>query len=132
MSTVSLSDKQCIFKSCAGAHISDISSPVKFFDVVYLGIFITLSHAFNPLFYDLTVTLQALDDEITSAESHFPSVIHYFSNNYLAVLDLVTIDCWYVIKQMLAEFVATAMVFSEAIAKFWGGDMDMKQQLTPF
>ena len=40
--------------------IPNISSPVKFFDVVYLGIFITLSHAFNPLFHDLTVTLQAL------------------------------------------------------------------------
>ena len=26
---------------------------------------------------------------------------------------------------MLAEFAATAVVSSEAIAKFWGGDMDM-------
>ena len=71
------------------------------------------------------MTPQALDDEITSAESHFLSVIHYFSNNPFAILDLVTIDCWYVVRQMLAEFAATAMIFSEAIAKFWGGDVDI-------
>ena len=52
-------------------------------------------------------------------------MIHYFSNNYFAILDLVTINCWYVIKQMLIEFAATAMVFSEAIAEFQGGDVDM-------
>jgi hypothetical protein len=82
----------------AGAHIPDISSPVKFFDIVYLGIFIILSHAFNPLFYDLTATLQPLEDEITSAKSHFLLVIHYFSNHHIAVLDLVTVDCWYIVK----------------------------------
>ena len=98
---------------------------VEFFDVVYLGTFIILSHALNPLFYDLMATPQALDDEITSAESHFLSVIHYFSNHDTAVLYLVTVNCWYIIKQRLAEFATAAVVFSEAIAKFQEGDMDM-------
>jgi hypothetical protein len=81
-----------------------------------LGIFIILSRAFNPQFYYPTGAPQALDDEIASAESHFVSLIHYFSDRYITVLDLVTVDCWYVIKQMLAEFAAAAVVFSQAIA----------------
>jgi hypothetical protein len=108
-----------------GAHIPNISSPVEFFDIVYFGIFIILSCTFNPLFYDLTATPQALEDEIASAESHFLSVIHYFSNHHIAVLDLVTVDCWYIVKRMLAEFAAAAVVLSEAIAEFRGGDMDV-------
>ena len=34
-----------------GVHIPDLSSKVDFFDVLYLGIFIVLSPAFNPQFY---------------------------------------------------------------------------------
>jgi hypothetical protein len=82
----------------AGAHIPNISSPVKFFDIVYLGVFIILSHAFNFLFYDPTATSQALEDEIASAESHFLLVIYYFSNHHITILDLVTVDCWYIVK----------------------------------
>jgi hypothetical protein len=70
-------------------------------------------------------TPQALEDEITSAESHFLLVIHYFSNHHIAILDLVTVDCWYIVKQMLAEFAAATVVLSEAIAEFRGGDMDV-------
>jgi hypothetical protein len=70
-------------------------------------------------------TPQALEDKIASAESHFLLVIHYFSNHHIAVLDLVTVDCWYIVKQMLTEFAAATVVLSEAIAEFRGGDMDV-------
>jgi hypothetical protein len=70
-------------------------------------------------------TLQALEEEIASAESYFLSVIHHFSNHHITVLDLVTVDCWYIVKRMLAEFAPAAVVSSEAIAEFRGGDMDV-------
>jgi hypothetical protein len=35
------------------------------------------------------------------------------------------VDCWYIFKQMLAEFAATAVVLPEAIAEFREGDMDV-------
>lgn len=95
-------------------------------DIVYLGVFVILSRAFNPQFYDPMGTPQALDDEIASAESHFVSLIHYFSDRFVTILDLVAVDCWYVVKRMLAEFGAAVVVFSQAImAEFCRGDMGM-------
>ena len=70
-------------------------------------------------------TPQALDDKIASAESHFLSVIYYFSNHHITILNLVTVNCWYIIKQMLTEFAAAMVIFSKAIAESQGGDMDM-------
>jgi hypothetical protein len=92
-----------------------LSSPVEFFDVLFLGIFITLSRALNPLFYrhPTSTPPRALDDEIASAESHFISLIHYFSNHHLTVLEGVVIDPWYIVKRMLAELAAAMVVFTQ-------------------
>lgn len=102
-----------------------MSSPVEFFDVLYLGIFITLSRAFNPRFYNVGQPPQPLDDEIASAESHFMSLIHYFSAHFITVLDGVVIDPWYIVKRMLAEFAAAVVVFIQAFDQSERGDMDM-------
>ena len=93
---------------CTGAHIPDISSPVKFFDVIYLGIFITLSHAFDPRFYGDTTPSQGLVDEIASAQSHFGSLIHVFSNHFIIILEGVNVHSSYVVNCMLSEFVLSA------------------------
>jgi hypothetical protein len=89
-----------------------------------LGLFIILSRAFNPRFYS-TQTPQALDDEIASAEAHFVSLMHYFSEHYITVLDSLMIDPWYIIKRLLAEFAAAAIIFSQGIDGFQSEDMDM-------
>jgi hypothetical protein len=102
-----------------------MSSPVEFFDVVYLGIFVILSRALNPQFYHPAETPQALDNEVASAELHFVSLILYFRTQYFTVLDRVLINPWYIIKRMLAEFAAAMVVFSQEIDEFQRGDMDM-------
>ena len=40
------------FASLLGAHIPDLSSEVEFFDVLYLGVFVILSSAFDGHFYN--------------------------------------------------------------------------------
>src|ERR1700733_10963233 len=100
---------------CTGAHIPDISSPIEMFDVIYLGIFITLSHAFDPRFYGDTTPPQALVDEIGSAQSHFQSLIHFSSNHFIMILEGVTVHASYIVNRMLAEFAAAVIVFSKAI-----------------
>ena len=102
-----------------------MSSPVEFFDVVYLGIFVILSRALNPQFYHPAETPQALDNEVASAELHFVSLILYFRTQYFTVLDRVLINPWYIIKRMLAEFAAATVTFSLAIEKCRGEGMDI-------
>jgi hypothetical protein len=66
-----------------------------------------------------------LDDEITSAEAHFHSLLYYFRNHYIAVLDGDMIDSLYIVKRMLAEFAAATVTFSLAIEKCRGEGMDI-------
>lgn len=93
-----------------------------------MGVFIIVSRAFNPRFYSTTTSAEtlSLDDEIASAESHFISLIHYFADHHIAVLDGVMIDCWYIVKRMLAEFAAAAVVFSLEIQDGQEESMDME------
>lgn len=83
------------------------------FDIIYLGIFITLSHAFDPMFYGDTTPPQGLVDEIASAQSHFGSLIHFFSNHFIVILAGVTVHSSYIVNHMLAEFAAAVIVLSK-------------------
>lgn len=101
-----------------------MSSPLQFFDVIYLGIFIILSRALDSRFYGVQPP-QGLDDEIASADSHFVSLIHYFGEHYITILDGVVIDSSYIVKRMLSEFAAAVVVFTDALDESQGGDVDM-------
>lgn len=93
-------------------------------DIVYLGIFITLSSALDPRFHQPNEQPEASYAEIICAEGRFTSLIHFFSNNYLTILDGVIIDPWYIVKRMLAEFAAAVAVFATVLEDHRRGDMD--------
>jgi hypothetical protein len=90
-----------------------------------LGIFIILSRALDPRFDDLTNPPRALDDEIASAESHFHSLLHFFSNHYFMMLEDVAMDSSYVVKRLLIEFAAAVLFFAKAIQDSETGDSEM-------
>ena len=100
---------------CTGAHIPDISSPIGMFDIIHLGIFVTLAHVLDPRFHGDTTPPQALVDEIASAQSHFQSLIHFFSIHFITILEGVAVHCSYIFNRMLAEFSAAVIAFSKAI-----------------
>lgn len=108
-----------------GAHIPDLSSPVEFFDIVYLGIFIIVSRAFDSNFHDVIRPPLPLDDEIASAEAQFIALIHYFGEHYISIVDGVMIDPWYIVKRMLAEFSAAVVCFAQALNDSQEDDMDV-------
>lgn len=95
------------------------------FDVIYLGIFIILSRALDPRFNDLTNIPSALDDEISSAESHFHSLLHFFEDHHLMILEDVIIHSSYVVKRLLIEFAAAVLFFAKAIKDSQTGDSEM-------
>src|ERR1700678_2915321 len=90
-----------------------MSSVVEFFDIILLGIFIILSPAFDRRFYQNPSP--ALVKEAENAVSHFHSILHIFSQRFIILLDGEPVSHSYIVHQMLAEFAAAAVVFSQAI-----------------
>ena len=80
-----------------------------------MGTFITISHAFDPRFHGDTTPPQALVDEIASAQSHFASLIHLFSNQFILILKGLAVHSSYIVNHMLAKFAAAVVVFAKAI-----------------
>ena len=93
-----------------GAHIPDLSLEEEFFDVLYLGIFVVLSSAFDPRFYRKPP--RNVQGEIAVAVDHFHSILHVFSLRFILLLDGEAVAHSYVVDRMLAEFAAAAVKFS--------------------
>lgn len=98
-----------------------MSSEVEFLDIVYLGIFVILSPAFDPRFYTKRCPV-ALSQEVGYAVRHFHSLLHIFSLRFIILLEGVPVAHSYIVDRMLAEFAAAAVVFSKAIHEGCGSD----------
>jgi hypothetical protein len=103
----------CLFGMGLGAHIPDMSSEVEFFDILYLGVFVTLSSAFDRRFYN-GKTPSSLMAEIGYAVQHFRSLLHRFSLRFILLLDGEPVSHKYLVDRMVAEFAAASVVFSKA------------------
>jgi hypothetical protein len=91
-------------------------SEVEFLDIVYLGIFVILSPAFDGRFYTKK-TPPALIQEAAYAVRHFQSLLHNFAIRHIIVLAGVAVAHSYVVDRLLAEFAAASVVFAKAIHK---------------
>lgn len=91
-----------------------MSSPIGFFDVIYLAVFIILSPAFDFRFYQSPKPL-ALVEEVAYALQHFYSFLHRFSHQYIILLEGEAVAASYLLHRMLGEFSAASVVFSQAI-----------------
>ena len=96
-----------------GAHIPVMSSVDEFFDILFLGIFIILSSAFDNRFYSKPPL--TLVKEAANAVSHFHSLLHIFSKRFIILLDGEPIAHSYIFHRMLGEFAAATVVFSKAV-----------------
>lgn len=97
-----------------------MSSPTGFFDVLYLGVFIILSPAFDGRFYHTTRSPHILIKEVAYAVRHFHSLLHVFSQRFIILLQGEAILPSYMVDRMLGEFSAAAVVFSQAIHESHG------------
>lgn len=100
-----------------GAHIPDLSSEVEFFDLLYLGVFVILSPAFDDRFYQNTKPRPSLVKEIAHAIVHFYSLLHLFSQRFFILLEGEVISPSYVVDRMLGEFAAASVVLAKSISK---------------
>ena len=98
-----------------GAHIPDLSSEVDFFDVLYLGIFIVFSPAFDPRFYNGLNPSPTHLKEAAYAVRHFYSLLHVFSQRYAIVLEGEMVSHSYVVDRMMGEFAAASVVLAKGI-----------------
>lgn len=91
---------------------------MEFFDVLYLGIFITLSPAFDSRFYQSTEPPPAIFQEVSYALSRFQLLLNDFSNQFTILLGGEAVASSYVLNRMLAEFAAAAVVFAQEIHEY--------------
>jgi hypothetical protein len=112
----------CISNSAAllGAHIPDLSSNVEFFDVLYLGIFIILSPAFDTRFYHGLEPPTPHLKETANAVCRFHSLLHIFSQRFIIVLEGEVMSHTYVVDRMLGEFAAASVGLAMAIEELHG------------
>ena len=92
-----------------------MSSEVEFFDILYLGIFITLSRAFDSRFYGGKKPAPTLISEISHALGHFDGLLLKFSLRYIILLGGQPVRLSYVVDRLLAEFAAASVVFARAV-----------------
>jgi hypothetical protein len=102
----------------SGAHIPEMSSEAGFLDIVYLGIFVTLSPAFDRRFY--TKPSPSLVDEQAYAASLFQSLLHLFAVRFVIFLKGTPVAVSYVVDRILAEFAAAAVVFGRGVGRRLG------------
>lgn len=92
-----------------------LSSEEKFLDVLYLGIFVILSPAFDPRFY--LKPSSTLINEVAYAIRHFYSLMHIFSLRFIIFLGGEAVAPSYIMGRMLAEFAAAAVFFARSVGK---------------
>jgi hypothetical protein len=96
---------------------------VEFFDVLYLGIFVILSPAFDRRFYKKPPPT-TLVHEAAFAMDHFETILHDFSLRFVILLEGKAVSHFYVFHRMLGEFAAAAVVFAKAIRETQDEDCD--------
>ena len=104
-----------------------MSSEVEFFDILYLGVFIILSAAYDDRCYNGLKIPTHLFKEASFAESHFHSLLHIFSQRFIVVLEGEAVSVSYVVDRMLGEFAAASVVLAKGISEsvgHRGGDED--------
>jgi hypothetical protein len=107
-----------------GAHIPDFSSEVEFFDLLYLGVFVVLSTAYDDRFYNGQKPPPCLLKEAAFAIGHFHSLLHRFSQRFIIVLDGQAVSISYVVDRMIGEFAAASVVLAKGIYGSDGNDSD--------
>ena len=113
------------FQHRAEEHIPDMSSPVEFFDLLYLGVFVVLSLAYDDRSYDRDKPPPPrLLKESAYAIAHFHSVLHQFYRRFILVLEGEPVSVSYVFHRMLAEFAAASVVLARAIYESEGYESD--------
>lgn len=90
-----------------------MSSEEGFFDILYLGIFVILSPAFDSRFYLDTKPPPSLVEEVAYAVCHFQSLLQVFSRRFFIFIDGKAVSHTYVVDRMLAEFAAAAVVLAK-------------------
>ena len=86
-----------------------------FFDILYLGIFVILSPAFDDRFYDAQKPPIALQEEISHAVCHFHSLLHIFSLRFIVLLEEEPVAHSYIVNRMLGEFAAAAVILAQDV-----------------
>lgn len=84
-----------------------------FLDVVYLGIFVILSPAFDRRFYSKPPP--ALLNELAYAIRSFHSLMRVFALRSVVLLQGTAVAASYVVDRILAEFAAAAVVFGKGV-----------------
>lgn len=97
-----------------------MSSEEGFFDILYLGIFVNLSPAFDPRFYLDEKPSPSVINEVVHAARQFQSILQVFSLRFFIILDGEAVSHVYVVERMLAEFAAAAVVFAKGIQESTG------------
>ena len=100
-----------------------MSSPTGFFDILYLGVFIIFSAAFDSRFYSTTKPPPTLVEEL--AYDQFHSLLHILSQHFIVVLEREPVAHSYVVDRMLGEFAAAVVVSAKALC----GPMDDRLSL---
>jgi hypothetical protein len=92
--------------------------------MLYLGIFVILSAAFDFRFYPNSPIPAAHRDEMIHAVQNFHSLVHVFSARFIILLGGEPIAISYVVDRLLAEFAAAAVNLAKAIRGPEIGDGD--------
>lgn len=85
-----------------------------FLDVLYLGVFVILSPAFDRRFYN-GINTSKLVEEVANAKGHFHSILRKFSGRFILFLEGEAVAYTYVLDRMVAEFAAASVNFSRGI-----------------
>lgn len=96
--------------------------------MIYLGVFIILSPAFDSRFYEAStpITLRA---EIANAVGSFFAIINVFSRKFTVLLDGEAVSPLYIVNRMLGEFAAAAVIFSQAVDSLQQGCYQFKDAI---
>jgi hypothetical protein len=90
-----------------------LSAEAGFLDILYLGIFVILSPAFDRRFYSKPPP--SLVHEVAYAIRSFHSLIHVFSVRFVIFLGGTPVAASYVVDRILAEFAAAAVVLARGV-----------------
>ena len=95
---------------------------MEFLDVLYLGVFVILSTAYDDRSYHGRTPSNHLLEEAAFAVRHFHSLLHTFSRRFIVVLEGDAVSVLYVVDRMLGEFAAASMVLARGIDEGQGDD----------
>lgn len=115
--------KSDLYSFLSGAHIPQLSSQAGFLDIVYLGVFVWLSPAFDRRFY--SKPSPTLVEELACAIRSWQSLIHVFSVRFVILLGGTPVAVSYVVDRILAEFAAAAVVFARGVNRPLGEGNDI-------